>query len=87
MLDVLPRAIKPLNHSPSSDANPPLQLLTVGGVSDYLDREALLALDLPGAIVDRLLLDTPLTGDGGRPVIAADRLDDLLGLSEREGRQ
>jgi hypothetical protein len=56
-------------------------------VSDYLDREALLALDLPEATVDRLLRDTPLSGTDGRPVIEADRLDDLLGLLDREGRQ
>jgi hypothetical protein len=56
-------------------------------MSDYLDRAALLALDLPESIVDRLLHDTPLSGTDGRPVIEADRLDDLIGLLDWEGRQ
>jgi hypothetical protein len=53
-------------------------------VSDYLDREGLLALGLDEADVDQLLRDTPLSGHGGRPVVEADRLDDLLGILRRE---
>ena len=53
-------------------------------MSDYLDRAALLALAIDPAIVDRLLRDTPLSGHDGRPVIEAERLDDLLGLLDRE---
>jgi hypothetical protein len=49
-------------------------------VSDYLDRDALLALDLDEADVDRLLRGSLLTGHGGRPVVEAEHLDDLLAL-------
>jgi hypothetical protein len=45
---------------------------------DYLGRDDLLALDLDPATIDRLLCDTPHTGHGGQPVVAAERLDELL---------
>jgi hypothetical protein len=46
--------------------------------ADYLDRDGLLALGLDEADIDRLLRDTPLTGHGGRAVVEAERLADLL---------
>jgi hypothetical protein len=49
-------------------------------MDDYLDRDALLALDLDPATVDRLLRDSPLTGHDGRPVVEAERLADLLAM-------
>jgi hypothetical protein len=52
---------------------------------DYLDRDQLLALDVPEADVDRLLLDTALTGHGGQPVVEAERLPELLESLRREG--
>jgi hypothetical protein len=45
---------------------------------DYLDRDWLLALGLDKADVDRLLRDSPLPGHCGRPLVVADRLQDLL---------
>jgi len=51
---------------------------------DYLDRDDLLALDLDEATVDRLLRDTPLSGEGGRPVVEAERLEDLLEMLRQE---
>jgi hypothetical protein len=56
-------------------------------VADYLDREQLLDLGLDLTVIDRLLADSPLTGHGGRHVIEADRLDDLLRLLQREGSE
>jgi hypothetical protein len=53
--------------------------------SDYLDRDDLLGLGLDEADVDRLLCDTPHSGHGGRPVIEAGRLHDVLDLLDREG--
>jgi hypothetical protein len=55
-------------------------------VSDFLDRDRLLSLGLDSTTVDRLLRDSPLTGDGGRPVAEAARLPDLLGLLRRAAR-
>jgi hypothetical protein len=54
---------------------------------DYLDRDGLLALGLAEANVDRLLCDTPLTGHDGRPVVEAERAEELaqIILREREG--
>ena len=52
----------------------------------YLDRLALLALDLDEAIVNRLLEPSPDSGHDGRPVIEADRLEDLLALLDYDGR-
>jgi hypothetical protein len=51
---------------------------------DCLDRDDLLALGIDEADVDGLLRDSPLTGHGGRPVVEAGRLDELL---EMIGRQ
>jgi hypothetical protein len=45
---------------------------------DYLDRDALLALGIDEADADALLADSPLSGHDGRPVVEADRLDELL---------
>jgi hypothetical protein len=36
--------------------------------------------------VNQVLRDSPLTGTGGRQVVEGERLADLLGLLEREGR-
>lgn len=55
-------------------------------IDDYLDRDGLLALGLDEADVDRLLHDTPLTGHGRRPVVAASRLRELLALLIAEVR-
>jgi hypothetical protein len=52
---------------------------------DYLDRDALLALGLAESVVDRLLRDTQLTGHGGRPVVAAADLPDLLAMLDIDG--
>jgi hypothetical protein len=54
-------------------------------VDDYLDRDALLALDLSEAEADALLAASPLTGDGGRGVVEAERLPELL-EALRQGR-
>ncbi|HEY7313304.1 MAG TPA: hypothetical protein VH643_28400 [Gemmataceae bacterium] len=53
-------------------------------MTDYLDREQLLALDIDPASVERLLARSPLSGHGGRPVVPAESLADLLGLLERD---
>ena len=45
---------------------------------DYLDRAALLALDLDEQTVRRLLAASPLTGHDGHAVVEAKRLNDLL---------
>jgi hypothetical protein len=50
---------------------------------DYFDRDALLALDIDPEAVERLLRETPHTGHGGRPVIEAGRLNDLLALLDQ----
>jgi hypothetical protein len=47
-------------------------------IDDYLDRAGLLALGLDEAEVDRLLRQTPVNGNGGRPVVEAERLPELL---------
>jgi hypothetical protein len=47
---------------------------------DYLDRDGLPALGPDVADLGRLLRDSPLPGHGGRPVVAADRLADLLAV-------
>jgi hypothetical protein len=52
---------------------------------DYLDCDALLALGLDEPVVDRLLHNTPLTGHGGRPVVAAADLPDLLAMLDTDG--
>jgi hypothetical protein len=54
-------------------------------VDDYLDRDALLALDLSEAEADALLAASPLTGHEGRRVVEAERLPELL-ETPREGR-
>jgi hypothetical protein len=53
-------------------------------LDDYLDRDGLLALGLDETDVDRLLRDTPLSGHGGRPVVEAERLHDLVAMLRRE---
>ena len=53
-------------------------------MTDYLDRDALRALDIDEAAIDRLLRSTPLSGHDGRPVVEADRLDELLEMLHRE---
>ena len=55
--------------------------------ADYLDRDGLLALGLDEAEVDRLLNDSPLTGPGGRSVIEASCLQDLLAMFDRGRRR
>jgi hypothetical protein len=52
-------------------------------IPDYLDCDALLALGLAECDVDRLLRDTPHTGHGGRPVVEAERLAELLDMIRR----
>jgi hypothetical protein len=49
-------------------------------MDDYLDRDALAALDLDPDTIDRLLRDSPLSGHNGRAVIEAERLPELLAL-------
>jgi hypothetical protein len=63
-----------------------LDRLPAGGtpVNDYLDRDDLLALDILSADADELLRQTSHTGGGGRPVVEADRLAELLGMIWRE---
>jgi hypothetical protein len=53
-------------------------------VSDYLTRADLLARGLDPDEADAVLAMSGLTGHGGRPCVAADHLDDLLGLVQRE---
>jgi hypothetical protein len=52
--------------------------------TDYLDRDDLLDLGIDPTAVERLARDTPHTGHGGRPVVPAESLADLLGLLGRE---
>ena len=52
----------------------------------YLDKGALLALDLDPAELESLLRDSPITGHGGRPVVEADRLGELLAMIRRGDR-
>jgi hypothetical protein len=55
-------------------------------MGDYLDRDALLDLDLDPSTVDKLLRATELSGHNG-PIIEAERLPDLLEMLElEEGR-
>ena len=54
----------------------------------YLDRAGLLSLGLDPSTVDRLLRDTPLSGHDQRLIVAAEELEDLLGLlAIEEGRK
>jgi hypothetical protein len=53
-------------------------------MSDYLDRDDLLALDIDQAVVGRLLCGTLLTGNDGRPVVEAAQLVELLEMLQRE---
>jgi hypothetical protein len=55
-------------------------------MNNYMGRDDLLALDLDESVVDRLLRDTRHSGHDGRPVLDADRLDDLVAMLDREGR-
>jgi hypothetical protein len=50
----------------------------------YLDRDALLALDLSEEDVDRLLRGTPLSGHYRRPVVEATQLAELLEMLRGE---
>ncbi len=52
---------------------------------DYLDYDALLSLGIDPDIARRLLTTSPLTGHDGRPVIEAERLNELLGMIGRDG--
>jgi hypothetical protein len=54
-------------------------------VIDYLDRDALLALDIDPADAGELIAASPLTGHGGRPVVEAEALADLIVLIDSEG--
>jgi hypothetical protein len=49
-------------------------------MNDYFDRDDLLALDIAPADADELLRQTSHTGTGGRPVVEAERLVELLGM-------
>jgi hypothetical protein len=51
---------------------------------DYLDRAALEDMGIDAAAIGRLLRDTPLSGHDGRPVVEAERLDDLVAELEEE---
>jgi hypothetical protein len=53
-------------------------------VDDYLTRDDLLALGLDPREADAVLALSDLTGHGGEPSVAADQLDDLLGLIRHE---
>jgi hypothetical protein len=53
-------------------------------VSDYLTRDELLLLGLDPNEADAVLELSGLTGHDGEPCVAADQLDDLLGLIHRE---
>jgi hypothetical protein len=53
-------------------------------MTDYLNRDDLLALGLDEADVDRLLLDTPLTGHCDRPVVESATLPELLEMMRHE---
>jgi hypothetical protein len=48
--------------------------------ADYLDESGLRSLGLEKATIERLLRDTPLRGNGGRPVIEAHRVNELLAM-------
>jgi hypothetical protein len=53
-------------------------------MSDWLDRDALLALGLDAGDVARLLRDTQHSGHDGQPVVSAEELDDLLWRLDHE---
>jgi hypothetical protein len=54
---------------------------------DYLDEHGLRSLGLEEASIERLLRISPLLGDGGRPIIEANRLPELLdSLQQEDGR-
>ena len=53
-------------------------------MSDYLNHDDLLALDLAAEQADALLTLSAITGHSGEPAVEADRLADLLALV-REG--
>jgi hypothetical protein len=53
--------------------------------ADYLGEDDLRGLGLDEATITRLLRDTPLTGDGGRPVLEAAWLPDLVDMLKHEG--
>jgi hypothetical protein len=55
--------------------------------ADYLDENGLRSLGLEKATIERLLQDTPLRGNGGRPVVEANRLTELLDMLRREEEQ
>ena len=52
---------------------------------DYLDRDQLLELGLDPADVDALLASSQLSGNDGRKVIEADRLEEYLQHLREEG--
>jgi hypothetical protein len=54
-------------------------------MSDYLDRDGLLALGFDEATVDRLLARSPLRGLDGRQCLAAEELHDELELHDPLG--
>jgi hypothetical protein len=62
-------------------ARPPIERVR----GHFLDREALLNLDIDRELADRLLAASALTGHGGRRVVEGERLEDLLGLIVGEG--
>lgn len=51
---------------------------------DYFDRHGLLSLGISEAEADALLTRSQATGNQGRPIIEADRLDDLLEVLRQE---
>jgi hypothetical protein len=55
---------------------------------DYLDRENLLAMDIPSHLADELLNRSQHRGHGGLPIIDVTQLDDLLSIEDdlTEGR-
>jgi hypothetical protein len=53
-------------------------------VDDYLDRDALILAGLSPEEADAVLALSGLTGHSGEPCVEAERLDDLLGLIQRE---
>ena len=56
-------------------------------VSDWLDRGDLLDRDIDPDVADTTLDRWGCRGNDGRRCIEADRLDDYLGLLDREGRR
>ena len=50
----------------------------------YPDRDGLIDAGIDDDTVDELLRQTPHSGDGGRPVIPANELQDRLGLIDLE---